>query len=181
MHCSGKSRRNRTGDLGESVIARPYADATSGALRWWLCSVATQLFTDQRSPNRLVRTTLQAGIDGVVRAQRCGAAHEMRAFPGVSVSSGLTAVPVGMASFATTNESAGALIASAGSADSTAMLAAAAAALGPIGATYLAAYGQAQAANLAATLLLGAVHTGIGAATSAASASITGLDSSFSV
>jgi hypothetical protein len=103
------------------------------------------------------------------------------AFPGVSVSSGLTAVPVGMASFATTNESAGALIASAGSADSTAMLAAAAAALGPIGATYLAAYGQAQATNLAATLLLGAVHTGIGAATSAASASMTGLDSSFSV
>lgn len=96
------------------------------------------------------------------------------------MSSGLTAVPAGMASFAVVNDSAGTLIAATGSADAAAMLAAAATAIGPIGATYLAAYGQAQAANLAATLLLGAVHTGIGAATQAASAGMSNLDASFS-
>ncbi|WP_231985832.1 hypothetical protein [Mycobacterium sp. E3247] len=51
-----------------------------------------------------------------------------------------------------------------------------AAALGPIGATYLAAYGPAQARNLAATLLVGAVHAGVGAATDASRAAIVGAD-----
>jgi hypothetical protein len=85
-----------------------------------------------------------------------------------------------MSAFATANESAGELIASAGSADSAAMLAAAATAIGPIGATYLAAYGQAQAANLAATMLVSGVHTGIGATTSAASGALTSIDTTFS-
>ncbi|BBX65619.1 hypothetical protein MSAS_47930 [Mycobacterium saskatchewanense] len=55
-------------------------------------------------------------------------------------------------------------------------MAAAAAAIGPIGASYLAAYGPAQANNLAATLLVGDVHQAIGAATEAANASFAAAD-----
>jgi hypothetical protein len=69
--------------------------------------------------------------------------------------------------FSDVNTIAGEMISSAGSADSAAMLSAAAAAVGPIGATYLAAYGPAQANNLAGTLLVGGVHAGIGATTQA--------------
>jgi hypothetical protein len=47
------------------------------------------------------------------------------------------------------------------------MLAAAAAALGPIGAPFLAAYAPAQANNLAATLLVGNLHHAIGGGTQA--------------
>ncbi|KWX23510.1 MULTISPECIES: hypothetical protein [Mycolicibacterium] len=96
------------------------------------------------------------------------------------MSSGLTAVPVGMAAFATANATAGEVISAAGSADSAAMLAAAATAIGPIGATYLAAYGRAQATNLAGTLLVGGVHAGIGGVTSGASAGLSSADSGFS-
>jgi hypothetical protein len=56
------------------------------------------------------------------------------------------------------------------------MLAAAAAALGPIGAGYLAAYGPAQANNLTATLQVGRVHAAIGAATDAANVSFVASD-----
>ena len=55
-----------------------------------------------------------------------------------------------------------------------------AAAVGPIGATYLAAYAPAQHANLTGTLLVGGVHAGIGAATQSARAGLSQADSSFS-
>lgn len=75
------------------------------------------------------------------------------------------AVPHGMTAFADISDAAANTISAVGSADSAAMLNAAAAALGPIGASYLAAYGPAQANNLAGTLLVAAVHEGLGAAT----------------
>jgi hypothetical protein len=87
------------------------------------------------------------------------------------------AVPDGMAEFSTANETASSLITAAGSADSAAMLNSAAAALGPIGALFLAAYGPAQANNLAGTLLVGGVHAGVGAATAASKAAIVSADS----
>ncbi|MCV7161102.1 hypothetical protein [Mycolicibacterium brisbanense] len=96
------------------------------------------------------------------------------------MSSGLTAVPAGMDAFAAANAVAGELISTAGSADSAAMLTAAAVAIGPIGATYLAAFGHAQANNLAGTLLVGAVHAGISGTTSAAKTALTAADSTSS-
>ncbi|KHO19895.1 hypothetical protein QQ44_24975 [Mycolicibacterium setense] len=75
------------------------------------------------------------------------------------------AQPSGMATFSAANEAAASAITAAGSADSAAMLMSAAAALGPIGAVYLAAFGPAQANNLAGTLLVGGVHAATGAAT----------------
>lgn len=86
------------------------------------------------------------------------------------------AVPAGMTAFSTANEAASATITTAGLADSAAMLNAAAAALGPIGALYLAAYGPAQASNLAGTLLVGGVHAGVGAATDASMNAILAVD-----
>jgi hypothetical protein len=88
----------------------------------------------------------------------------------------LSVLPVGVAAFAAANNAAGEMISTAGAADSAALLAAAAAALGPIGATYLAAYAPAQQNNLSATQLVGSVHTAIGAATAAASASFVATD-----
>ena len=64
-------------------------------------------------------------------------------------------VSPGLGAFAVVNRVAGESIAAVGSADSAAMLEAAAVAIGPIGAGYLAAYGQAQASILAATSLWG--------------------------
>lgn len=90
----------------------------------------------------------------------------------------LSVIPPALEAFAATNAAAGEAISSSGSADAGGMLAAAAAALGPIGASYLAAYAPAQANNLAATLQLGRVHAGIGAATQAANASFVVVDES---
>jgi hypothetical protein len=87
------------------------------------------------------------------------------------------AVPSGMDAFSDVNQAASTVITSVGSADSAAMLNAAATALGPIGALYLAAYGPAQASNLAGTLLVGGVHAGIGATTSASKSSFVATDS----
>ncbi|HET6733218.1 hypothetical protein [Mycobacterium sp.] len=87
------------------------------------------------------------------------------------------AVPSGMEAFTAANEAASTAITTVGSADSAAMLNAAAAALGPIGALYLAAYGPAQASNLAGTLLVGGVHAGIGCATSASKSAVVAADS----
>ncbi|MGV0744147.1 hypothetical protein [Mycolicibacterium sp. XJ870] len=81
------------------------------------------------------------------------------------MSENFAAQPTGMATFSAANEAAASAITAAGSADSAAMLTAAAAALGPIGAVYLMAFGQAQASNLAGTLLVGGVHAATGAAT----------------
>jgi hypothetical protein len=81
-----------------------------------------------------------------------------------------------MAAFSAANHAAAATISAAGSADSAAMLSAAAAALGPIGASYLAAYAPAQAHNLTATLLVAHVHAAIGGATSASQAAIVAAD-----
>lgn len=77
------------------------------------------------------------------------------------------AVTSGMGSFSATNKDAAVTISGAGSADSAAMLNSAAAALGPIGANYLASYAPAQANNLAATKLLAHLHDAIGGATDA--------------
>jgi hypothetical protein len=82
------------------------------------------------------------------------------------------AVPTSMEAFSAANQAASTVITTAGSADSAEMLNAAAAALGPIGALYLAAYGPAQANNLAGTLLVGGVHASIGAATDASASAI---------
>lgn len=88
----------------------------------------------------------------------------------------LSVDPSGVEGFAATNAAAAAKISAAGSADSAMMLSAAAAAIGPIGADYLAAYGPAQASNLAATLLVGGVHAAIGGATEASKASFVAAD-----
>jgi hypothetical protein len=86
------------------------------------------------------------------------------------------AVPNGMEAFSAVNQTASGIITAVGSADSAAMLNTAAAALGPIGALYLAAYGPAQASNLAGTLLVGGVHAGVGAATSASKSAVVAAD-----
>jgi hypothetical protein len=86
------------------------------------------------------------------------------------------AVPAAMTAFSAANHVAGETITSVGSADAQAMLAAAAAALGPIGASYLAAYAPAQANNLAATMLVGQLHHAIGGATEAAQVAIVAAD-----
>ncbi|MCP9271542.1 hypothetical protein [Mycolicibacterium arenosum] len=84
--------------------------------------------------------------------------------------------PAGLDAFSAANEAAGATVSAAGSADSAAMLAAAAAAVGPIGVGYLAAYGPAQASNLAGTKLVAGLHSAIGGATDAAKAAIVAAD-----
>jgi hypothetical protein len=53
-------------------------------------------------------------------------------------------------------------------------------AIGPIGATYLAAFGPAQANNLAGTLLVGAVHAGVSGTTTTAKTALTAADSTSS-
>ncbi|MEU9809082.1 hypothetical protein [Mycobacterium sp. NPDC050853] len=86
-------------------------------------------------------------------------------------------VPVGLEAFAGVQEGAATAITTAGSVNATGMMSAAAAAVGPIGAIYLAAYGPAQAVNLAGTLLLGAVHAGTGVGTVVSKASYAAVDS----
>jgi len=88
----------------------------------------------------------------------------------------LSVVPIGLEAFSAANMAASESISAAGSADSAAMLGAAATALGPIGASYLAAYGPAQDNNLAGTLLVGGVHAAIGAATTASKAAYVAAD-----
>lgn len=80
----------------------------------------------------------------------------------------LSAIPDAMHVFAAANAAGAQMISAAGAADSMANLSAAAAALGPIGASFLLAYAPAQANNLAAVMQLGAVHAAIAAATDAA-------------
>jgi hypothetical protein len=80
--------------------------------------------------------------------------------------------------FAATNEAVAEMISVAGSADSAAMLAAASAALGPIGAAYLGAYAPAQANNLAGTLLVAAAHRAISASAQAVKTSFVSTDNS---
>jgi hypothetical protein len=92
------------------------------------------------------------------------------------MSEDFVAVPASMTAFSAANTAASTAITTAGSADSAAMLDAAAAALGPIGALYLAAYGPAQANNLAGTLLVGGVHASIGSSTDASTSAIVAAD-----
>ena len=92
------------------------------------------------------------------------------------MSDAFLAAPDGMAAFADAAQAASAIITTVGSADSAAMLHAAATALGPIGAPYLAAFAPAQASNLAGTLLVGGVHAGVGSATAAAKAAVVAAD-----
>ena len=87
-----------------------------------------------------------------------------------------TVVPPGLEAFSAANAAAGESVAAAGSADHAANLASATAALGPIGAQYLEAYGPAQAGNFAATLAVAELHAALGAATEAAKASFVVTD-----
>jgi hypothetical protein len=82
----------------------------------------------------------------------------------------------GMDAFSAAHHVTAARISGAGSPDSAAMLGAAAAALGPIGVSYLAAYAPAQANNLAATRLVAHVHAAIGGATLSSKAAIIAAD-----
>ena len=88
----------------------------------------------------------------------------------------LSVAPFQLEAFAAANSTAASAISASGSADTSALLSAAAAAVGPIGATYLAAYGPAQANNLTGTLLVGGVHAAIGAAVQSAGASFIAAD-----
>ena len=90
----------------------------------------------------------------------------------------LSVDPPDLAAFAAANAEAGELVSASGSGDASAMLGAAAAAVGPIGASYLAAYAPAQANNLAATLWVGAAHAAISRATNDANASFVATDES---
>jgi hypothetical protein len=88
----------------------------------------------------------------------------------------LSVVPPGLVAIAAANAEAGSEISAAGSADSAAMLGAVAAAVGPIGATYLAGYAPAQANNLAGTLLVAGVHSAIASATDTSLTSFVSAD-----
>ena len=85
-------------------------------------------------------------------------------------------VPPALEAFSTSNATAAQAVAEAGSADHAANLASATAALGPIGAEYLAAYGPAQVDNFAATLAVAQLHAAIGVATESAKASFIATD-----
>jgi len=88
----------------------------------------------------------------------------------------LSVVPAGLEALSSANTAAGEMISEAGSADSGAMFAAAAAAVGPIGANYLLAYAPAQTNNLVSTLTVGAAHGAIGGATDASKAAFLAAD-----
>lgn len=88
----------------------------------------------------------------------------------------LSLTPVGLSTFAAANSAAAEMISAAGSADSAALLAAAAVAIGPIGTGYLTAYGAAQTNNLEATRHVGEVYAGIGQATVGAKSSFVAAD-----
>lgn len=86
-------------------------------------------------------------------------------------------VPAAMAAHAAIHHTAGETVVSAASADHAAHLAAAAAALGPIGhAIYIPPYAQAQVNCLTAGLQVGQVYHGIGHATSAHAAAAVAAD-----
>jgi hypothetical protein len=85
-------------------------------------------------------------------------------------------IPSGLEAFAVANDAAGQAVSAAGSADSAAMLSAVAAAVGPIGATFLAAYGPAQVNNLAGAQMVGGVHTAMAGATALANTSFVAAD-----
>jgi hypothetical protein len=87
-----------------------------------------------------------------------------------------TAVPAAMGALSATHHAVGAAHIGAGSADHGAHVAAAAAALGPIGAQYLAAYVPAQANCLQATLQVGGVFHALGGATDACTAATVAFD-----
>jgi hypothetical protein len=88
----------------------------------------------------------------------------------------LSVVPSAVEAFVPATAAAGEPISTAGSVNSAAMLGAVAAAVGPIGATYLAAYGPEQTSNLAGALLVGGVHAAIAEATEAANTAFTAAD-----
>jgi hypothetical protein len=82
----------------------------------------------------------------------------------------------GMDSFSATHHGAGSSVSAAASADSCAMVCTAAAALGPIGATYLAAFAPAVCNHLAAARLVAHVHHAIGDATTSSKAAVIAAD-----
>ncbi|MCV7283240.1 hypothetical protein H7J88_26745 [Mycolicibacterium flavescens] len=92
------------------------------------------------------------------------------------MSDAFLAAPAGMSAFSAASQAASTAIVAAGTADNAAVVNAVAVALGPIGAAFLAAYGPAQANNLADTLLVGGVHAGVSAATDSAKSAIVAAD-----
>ena len=82
----------------------------------------------------------------------------------------------GMDAFSATHHGAGASVSAAASADSGAMLAAAASAIGPIGASYLAAFAPALCNHLAAARLVSHLHHAIGDATLSSKTAIIAAD-----
>lgn len=82
----------------------------------------------------------------------------------------------GMASYSAANHAAGGTISAASSADSSATFGAAAAAIGPIGTHYLAAFAPALNNNLEAARHLSSVHHAIGHATASSKAAIIASD-----
>lgn len=89
----------------------------------------------------------------------------------------LTAVPVALDVLAATAHSAGQAINTAGTYDATAMHASVMGAIGPIGASFIAAFAQAQVNNQAAMLMLGDVHSAISGATTASKSGYQKVDS----
>jgi hypothetical protein len=88
----------------------------------------------------------------------------------------LSVVSSGVEGFATANMGAAVQISAAGSVHSAVMLGAAATAVGPIGAVYLAACGPAQANNLTGAVLVGGTHAAIGGAAEASNRSFIAAD-----
>ena len=88
----------------------------------------------------------------------------------------LSVAPAGLRAFSAANTAAAEVISAAGSADDAANLSAAAAALGPIGASFLAAYGPAQTNNITSTRLVAQLHSAIAAATEKSNASFVSAD-----
>jgi hypothetical protein len=86
-------------------------------------------------------------------------------------------IPAGVEVFTGVQEAASAAIMAAGSADLAGMTSAAATAIGPLGAVpYIAPYAGAQASNVAATMMVGGVHAGIGVASEASKVSTIATD-----
>ena len=85
-------------------------------------------------------------------------------------------VPPALAALSSANEAAAAAVSGATSVDSQAMLTAAMAALGPIGASYLAAFAPALSNNLLAASKVGLLHAAISGATEASMSAFAAAD-----
>lgn len=92
------------------------------------------------------------------------------------MSEDLNVVPAAVDALAATATGAGEMINAAGAFNAAEFMAEAMTAIGPLGAVYLAALAPAQANNQASTLLLGALHTSLGAALESSKATFIAAD-----